>query len=87
MPGLNIPRNALHIACSHLPRVMIVMWLAAAVAGLVIVSKQASCLTADLSHSFWKAGTGCQIHRGLVIISILSLYVNNFYYQKKKTCY
>ncbi|CRG87321.1 hypothetical protein PISL3812_04338 [Talaromyces islandicus] len=74
IPGLNIPRNALHIACSHLPRVMIVMWLAAAVAGLVIVSKQASCLTADLSHSFWQAGTGCQIHRGLVIISILSLF-------------
>ncbi|QKX61200.1 uncharacterized protein TRUGW13939_08347 [Talaromyces rugulosus] len=74
IPSLNIPRNALHIACSHLPRVMIVMWLSAAVAGLVIVSKQASCVTADLSHSFWQAGTGCQIHRGLVIISILAFF-------------
>jgi hypothetical protein len=87
MPGLNIPRNALHIACSHLPRVMIVMWLSAAVAGLVIVSKQASCVTADLSNSFWQAGTGCQIHRSLVIISILTLYVNNPCFTPEENCF
>jgi hypothetical protein len=68
-----MPRNALHMACSHLPRIMVAMWLAASVAGLVVVSKQVMCVSTSEAHEFWKAGVSCQIHRGTVILSILAL--------------
>ncbi|KAH8702216.1 hypothetical protein BGW36DRAFT_289394 [Talaromyces proteolyticus] len=77
IPGSNLSRNALHIACSHLPRIMIVMWLSASVAGLVTVSKQAGCLSLSESQQFWKAGVSCQIHRSLVVIDMLSFFTSS----------
>ncbi|EED18019.1 hypothetical protein TSTA_117910 [Talaromyces stipitatus ATCC 10500] len=71
-PGLNMPRNALHMACSHLPRIMVAMWLAASVAGLFVVSKQAVCVASTTTQKYWKAGLSCQIHRGTVILEILA---------------
>ncbi|KAF5015096.1 hypothetical protein F66182_13689, partial [Fusarium sp. NRRL 66182] len=71
-PGLNMPRNALHMACSHLPRVMVAMWLAASVAGLVVVSKQPTCVASTATQQYWKAGLSCQIHRGTVILETLA---------------
>lgn len=68
-----MPRNALHMACSHLPRIMVAMWLAASVAGLVIVSKQASCLVSTATQQYWKAGLSCQIHRATVVLEIVAL--------------
>ncbi|GAM36181.1 hypothetical protein TCE0_018r05072 [Talaromyces pinophilus] len=71
-PRLNMPRNALHMACSHLPRVMVAMWLAASVASLVVVSKKATCAASTTTQQYWKAGLSCQIHRGTVILEILA---------------
>lgn len=68
-----MPRNALHMACLHLPRVMVAMWLAASVAGLVVVSKKATCAESTATQQYWKAGLSCQIHRGTVILEILAL--------------
>ncbi|OKL64007.1 hypothetical protein UA08_00352 [Talaromyces atroroseus] len=77
VPGLNMPRNALHMACSHLPRIMVAMWLAASVAGLVLVSKQVTCVPVSQAQQFWKAGMSCQIHRGTVILSILAFVISS----------
>ncbi|EEA24293.1 hypothetical protein TMatcc_007378 [Talaromyces marneffei ATCC 18224] len=71
-PELNMPRNVLHMAFSHLPRIMVAMWLAASAAGLVVVSKQATCEAATVTQQYWKGGLSCQIHRGTVILEILA---------------
>jgi hypothetical protein len=72
--GATIPHHPLHTACSYLPRAMIVLWLAAAVAGLLVVSKQPGCITEQGTYEFWQAGIGCNLHRTIVVIAVLTLY-------------
>ncbi|KAJ9204234.1 hypothetical protein DTO164E3_1996 [Paecilomyces variotii] len=71
--GTTIPRTPIHIVCSHLPRLMVVIWLATTVTGLVVISKQPTCDASQLTRSFWRSGTSCVLHRVAVIIAILAL--------------
>ncbi|KAL2010510.1 hypothetical protein VTN00DRAFT_6317 [Thermoascus crustaceus] len=70
-PAFNVPRTRIHMACSYLPRFMIMLWLAATAAGLIVVSKQPACI-AGHSRIFWKAGVGCALHRASVIVAVFS---------------
>ncbi|KKA21797.1 hypothetical protein T310_4142 [Rasamsonia emersonii CBS 393.64] len=72
MRGFNIPRTPLHTACSYLPRIMIVVWLASSVAGLVVVSKQATCHSRLGTHHLWQAGISCSLHRVAIVIAVLA---------------
>jgi hypothetical protein len=65
----------LRVACTYLLRLTVIIWLAASVAGLVVVSQQASCLSDTVKGSFWNVGVSCALHRAAVIASIVSLYV------------
>ncbi|KAL2220216.1 hypothetical protein M432DRAFT_308779 [Thermoascus aurantiacus ATCC 26904] len=70
-PGFSLPRTRLHIACSYLPHLMIILWLAATAAGLVVVSKQPTCV-AGHSEVLWKVGVSCVLHRASVIVAVSS---------------
>lgn len=62
-----------HTACTYVLRVNIIIWLAASVAGLVVVSQQASCLPDGADGGYWKVGVSCALHRAVVIVSVISL--------------
>ncbi|KAL2004182.1 hypothetical protein VTN02DRAFT_5831 [Thermoascus thermophilus] len=70
-PALNVPRTRMHLACSYLPRFMIMLWLAASAAGLIVVSKQPICIGGH-SEIFWQAGVSCILHRASVIVAVFS---------------
>lgn len=71
--GFESQKATLHKACTYLLRLTIIVWLAASVAGLVVVSQQVSCLPESASESFWKVGVSCALHRAAVIVSIIAL--------------
>lgn len=62
-----------HTVCTYVLRVNIIIWLAASVAGLVVVSQQASCLPDGTDGGHWKVGVSCALHRAVVIVSVISL--------------
>ena len=66
-------RNVLHTVCINVLRVNVIIWLATSVAGLVVVSQQASCLPDDAVGGYWKVGVGCALDRAVVIVAVLSL--------------
>ncbi|KAL1970857.1 hypothetical protein VTN77DRAFT_2691 [Rasamsonia byssochlamydoides] len=72
MRGLNIPKTSLHTACFYLPRIMVVLWLASSAAGLVVVSKQATCYPGLRTHHLWQIGISCYLHRVAVLIAVLA---------------
>lgn len=65
----------LHAGCTYLLRLGIAVWLAASVAGLVVVAQQAECLPEGTDAGFWKVGISCGIHRTVFIVAVVSLYV------------
>lgn len=71
--GHRIQTSVLHTACTYAIRANILIWLAASVAGLVVVSQQASCLQDDTDGSYWKVGISCALHRAVVIVAVASL--------------
>lgn len=73
--GFASQKNILHAACTYILRLIVVVWLAATVSGLVVVSQHASCLSGGNDSSFWKAGVSCALHRTVWIVSVVSLYV------------
>jgi hypothetical protein len=73
--GFRAQKAMLRVACTYLLRLTVIIWLAASVAGLVVVSQQASCLSDTVKGSFWNVGVSCALHRAAVIASIVSLYV------------
>ncbi|KAA8647596.1 uncharacterized protein ATNIH1004_006290 [Aspergillus tanneri] len=74
--GFGSQKAILNTACTYLLRLTIIVWLAASVAGLVVVSQKVSCLpdTTDINNnnSFWKVGVSCALHRAVVIVSVLA---------------
>lgn len=66
-------KNVLHTVCINVLRVNVIIWLASSVAGLVVVSQQASCLPDDAAGGYWKVGVSCALHRAVVIVAVLSL--------------
>ena len=66
-------KNVLHTVCINVLRVNVIIWLATSVAGLVVVSQQASCLPDDAVGGYWKVGVSCALHRAVVIVAVLSL--------------
>lgn len=53
---------------------MVVVWLAAAVAGLLVIAKQPGCMTGSGGLELWQAGIGCDLYRTVVVIAVLTLY-------------
>lgn len=72
-------KNALSTISAYALRLNVAIWLAASVAGLVVVSQQASCLPDDSNASYWRVGVSCAFHRAAVIVAVLSLYVINLH--------
>ncbi|PLB43151.1 hypothetical protein P170DRAFT_481102 [Aspergillus steynii IBT 23096] len=70
--GFGSQKAILHRACTYLLRLTIIVWLAASVAGLVVVSQQVSCLPESATDGFWKAGFSCALHRAAVIVSVIA---------------
>ncbi|RAL01990.1 uncharacterized protein BO80DRAFT_405120 [Aspergillus ibericus CBS 121593] len=70
--GFASQKALLHAACTYIVRLTVIIWVAASVAGLVVVSQQTFCLADDGSSNFWKIGISCALHRASVIDSILS---------------
>lgn len=73
LAGRRIQTNIFHTSCTYVLRANILIWLAASVAGLVVVSQQASCLPDDTDGSYWKVGVSCALHRAVVIVAVVSL--------------
>lgn len=71
--GRGPQKNVLSIVSVYALRLNVAVWLAASVAGLVIVSQQASCLPGDSNVSYWRVGVSCALHRAAVIVAVLSL--------------
>ncbi|KAE8401147.1 hypothetical protein BDV37DRAFT_273913 [Aspergillus pseudonomiae] len=67
VPGFGGQKTMLRAACTYLLRVTVIIWLAASVAGLVVISQQASCLPETAKGSFWNTGVSCALHRAAVI--------------------
>ncbi|KAH8430434.1 uncharacterized protein LDX57_008094 [Aspergillus melleus] len=70
--GFGSQKAVLHKACIYLLRLTIIVWLAASVAGLVVVSQQVSCLPESARDNFWKEGVSCALHRAVVIVSVIA---------------
>ncbi|KAI9041667.1 uncharacterized protein KD926_006565 [Aspergillus affinis] len=71
--GFGSQKAVLHKGCIYLLRLTIIVWLAASVAGLVVVSQQVSCLQESSRDNFWKEGVSCALHRAAVIVSVIAL--------------
>ncbi|KAF7588546.1 hypothetical protein BBP40_005535 [Aspergillus hancockii] len=84
--GFGAQKAMLRAACTYLLRLTVIIWLAASVAGLVVVSQQASCLPDTAKGSFWNVGVSCALHRAAVIISIVSFITACFYFCSTELC-
>lgn len=71
--GRGPQKNVLSTVCAYALRLNVAIWLAASVAGLVVVSQQASCLPDDSNAGYWRVGVSCALHRAAVIVVVLSL--------------
>ena len=71
--GFESQKAFLCTACTYILRLTTIVWLAASVAGLVVVAQQASCSPDGGHGDFWRTGISCALHRAAVIVSILSL--------------
>ncbi|KAE8372527.1 hypothetical protein BDV26DRAFT_297773 [Aspergillus bertholletiae] len=86
VPGFGCQKIMLRAACTYLLRVTVIIWLAASVAGLVVVSQQGSCLPDTANGSFWNMGVSCALHRTVVIISIISFITACLYFCSRELC-
>ncbi|KAF4263199.1 hypothetical protein KXW98_001805 [Aspergillus fumigatus] len=84
--GFRRQKNFLHGVCTYLLRLTIIVWVAASVAGLVIISQQISCLPDSTNGGFWKTGVSCALHRAAVIISVLSFITVCLYFCSRELC-
>lgn len=71
--GLGRQKAILHAACTYILRLTVAIWLAASVAGLVVVSQHASCLPDGANGGSWKTGVSCTLQRTVVIVAVVSL--------------
>ncbi|GFF40524.1 hypothetical protein IFM58399_05954 [Aspergillus lentulus] len=79
-------KKFLHGVCTYLLRLTIIVWVAASVAGLVVISQQISCLPDSMNGGFWKTGVSCALHRAAVIISVLSFITVCLYFCSRELC-
>ncbi|KAB8199198.1 hypothetical protein BDV34DRAFT_47841 [Aspergillus parasiticus] len=86
VPGFGGRKTILRAACTYLLRVTVIIWLAASVAGLVVVSQQVSCLPEITRGSFWNTGVSCALHRTAVIVSIISFITACLYFCSRELC-
>ncbi|KAB8234675.1 uncharacterized protein BDW43DRAFT_272519 [Aspergillus alliaceus] len=84
--GFEGQKTMLRTACTYLLRLTVIIWLAASVAGLVVVSQQASCLPDTANGSFWNTGVSCALHRAVVIVSIMSFITACLYFCSRELC-
>ncbi|OGM43583.1 hypothetical protein ABOM_007188 [Aspergillus bombycis] len=86
VPGFGGQKTMLRAACTYLLRVTGIIWLAASVAGLVVVSQQVFCLPETAKGSFWNTGVSCALHRTAVIVSIISFITACLYFCSRELC-
>ncbi|KAE8367393.1 hypothetical protein BDV27DRAFT_169707 [Aspergillus caelatus] len=86
VPGFGGQKTILRAACTYLLRVTVIIWLAASVAGLVVISQQVSCLPETAEGSFWNTGVSCALHRTAVIVSIISFITACLYFCSRELC-
>ncbi|PKX96672.1 uncharacterized protein P174DRAFT_509854 [Aspergillus novofumigatus IBT 16806] len=84
--GFRRQKKFLHGVCTYLLRLTIIVWVAASVAGLVVISQQISCLPDSMNGGFWKTGVSCALHRAAVIISVLSFVTVCLYFCSRELC-
>ncbi|KAE8145436.1 hypothetical protein BDV25DRAFT_144660 [Aspergillus avenaceus] len=84
--GYSAQKTMLRTTCTYLLRLTTIIWLAASVAGLVVVSQHASCLPDTANGSFWKVGVSCALHRAVVIVAVLSFMTVCLYFCSRELC-
>ncbi|RHZ56684.1 uncharacterized protein CDV56_106132 [Aspergillus thermomutatus] len=84
--GFRRQKKFLHAVCTHLLRLTTIVWVAASVAGLVVISQQISCLPDSMNGGFWKTGVSCALHRAAVIVSVLSFITVCLYFCSRELC-
>ncbi|KAF7173735.1 hypothetical protein CNMCM5623_005993 [Aspergillus felis] len=84
--GFRRQKKFLHGVCTYLLRLTTIIWVAASVAGLVVISQQVSCLPDSMNYGFWKTGVSCALHRAAVIVSVLSFITVCLYFCSRELC-
>ncbi|BCR90924.1 uncharacterized protein ACHE_60810A [Aspergillus chevalieri] len=84
--GRGPQKNALSNISAYALRLNVAIWLSASVAGLVVVSQQASCLPDDSNASYWRVGVSCALHRATVIVEVLSFITICIYFCSRELC-
>ncbi|RHZ68191.1 hypothetical protein CDV55_106865 [Aspergillus turcosus] len=84
--GFQRQKRFLHVVCTYLLRLTTIVWVAASVAGLVVISQQISCLPDSMNGGFWKTGVSCALHRAAVIVSVLSFITVCLYFCSRELC-
>ncbi|RJE22274.1 hypothetical protein PHISCL_05366 [Aspergillus sclerotialis] len=84
--GFGRQKAILHTSCTYILRLTVAIWLAASVAGLVVVSQQASCLPGDVDGGFWKSGVSCTLQRTVVIVSVVSFVTICIFFCSRELC-
>ncbi|GIK00637.1 hypothetical protein Aspvir_004664 [Aspergillus viridinutans] len=84
--GFRRQKKFLHGVCTYLLRLTTITWVAASVAGLVVISQQISCLPDSMNGGFWKTGVSCALHRAAVIVSVLSFITVCLYFCSRELC-
>ena len=59
-----------------LPRLLIVIWIAASANGLIVAARQPRCMSATASHDLWQAGLSCTLHRSATGMAVGALLVS-----------
>ena len=72
--GLRRPaKTKLDSACSHLPRLLMLLWIVATAMDLIVASRRPTCLPDSRSTDSWSSGLGCRMHRAIAGLSVLAL--------------
>ncbi|KAE8349636.1 hypothetical protein BDV28DRAFT_163446 [Aspergillus coremiiformis] len=86
VPGFGGQKTVLRATCTYLLRLTVIIWLAASVAGLVVVSQHVSCLPETAEGGFWNTGVSCALHRAVVVFSIISFITACLYFCSRELC-
>ncbi|KAL5355403.1 hypothetical protein BJX96DRAFT_48422 [Aspergillus floccosus] len=86
VPGFRRQKQILLVTSTYLLRLTIIVWLAASVAGLIVVTQQVSCLADTTGGNFWKTGVSCALHRAAIIVSVLSFMTVCLYFCSRELC-
>ncbi|OJJ48476.1 hypothetical protein ASPZODRAFT_61778 [Penicilliopsis zonata CBS 506.65] len=84
--GFGMQKTMLHTACTYILRFTILAWLAASVAGLIVVSQRPTCLAEGAGTGYWDSGTSCELHRAVIIVAVVSFATVCSFFCSRELC-